>query len=81
MADNIHTLVEFTKKENFDKFIKLYFEIESNRLKNSVAEHIVYNWEEQPTQADLSTMPSDPMNEFSISETAEYAPIVEECPF
>lgn len=25
MADNIHTLVEFTKKENFDKFIKLYF--------------------------------------------------------
>lgn len=25
MADNIHNLVEFTKKENFDKFIKLYF--------------------------------------------------------
>ena len=25
MADNIHNLVEFTKKESFDKFIKLYF--------------------------------------------------------
>lgn len=33
-----------------DKFIKLHFEMESNRLKNSIAEHIVYNWEEDATQ-------------------------------
>ena len=32
-----------------DKFIKLHFEIESNRLKDSVAEHIVYNWEDPTT--------------------------------
>jgi hypothetical protein len=59
----------------------MYYEAETKRFKNYKAEHIVYNWEEQPTQADLSTMSSDPMNEFAISETAEYAPIVEECPF
>lgn len=81
-ATNVIEIVKCRDKGSAtDKFIKLYFEIESNRLKNSVAEHIVYNWEEQPTQVDLSTMPSDPMNEFAISETAEYAPIVEECPF
>lgn len=34
-----------------DKFIKLYFEIESNRLKDSIAEHIVYNWEDQTADA------------------------------
>ena len=33
-----------------DKFIKLYYEIESNRLKNSIAEHIAYNWQDEPTQ-------------------------------
>lgn len=81
-ATNVIEIVKCRDKGSAtDKFIKLYFEIESNRLKNSVAEHIVYNWEEQPTQVDLSAMPSDPMNEFAISETAEYAPIVEECPF
>lgn len=78
-------VVECIKMREFGEaeghIYKLYFESESRRLKNSVAESIHYNWEEQPTQADLSTMPSDPMNEFSISETAEYAPIVEECPF
>lgn len=33
-----------------DKFIKLYYEIESNRLKNSIAEHINYGWQDEPTQ-------------------------------
>lgn len=36
-----------------DKFIKLHFEIESNRLKDSIAEHIHYGWEETPTQVSL----------------------------
>ena len=38
-----------------DKFIKLHFEIESNRLKDSVAEHIVYNWEDPTTTVPLSS--------------------------
>lgn len=33
-----------------DKFIKLYYEIESNRLKNNIAEHIVYGWQDEPNQ-------------------------------
>ena len=31
-----------------DHFIKLWFEKESNRLKDSIAEHIVYGWEDPP---------------------------------
>ncbi len=34
-----------------DNFIKLYFEKESNRLKNSLAENIHYNWEESLNKA------------------------------
>lgn len=37
-----------------DHFIKLYFEKESNRLKNSVAEHVIYGWQEEPTQATIT---------------------------
>lgn len=33
-----------------DKFVKLYYEIESNRLKNSIAEHIVYGWQDEPNE-------------------------------
>lgn len=37
-----------------DHFINLYFEMESNRLKNSIAENIHYGWEEEPVQQSLA---------------------------
>ena len=37
-----------------DHFINLYFEIESNRLKNSIAENLHYGWEDQPVQQQIS---------------------------
>ena len=48
-----------------DKFIKLHFEMESNRLKNSIAEHIIYGWQEEPTQVHIE------YNESSESEPIE----------
>lgn len=77
-------VVEWCKSRSYgvvDYLVGMYYETETKRFKNYKAEHIVYNWEEQPTQVDLSTMSSDPMNEFSIRESVEYVPIVEECPF
>lgn len=77
-------VVEWCKSRSYgvvDYLVGMYYESETKRFKNYKAEHIIYNWEEQPAQVDLATMPSDPMNEFSISETAKYASIVEECPF
>lgn len=40
-----------------DKFIKLFFEMESNRLKNDIAENIQYGW--NPENAQQSVMPQD----------------------
>ena len=31
-----------------DRFIHLYFELESNRLKNNISENIIYNWCDEP---------------------------------
>ena len=47
-------IVEVIKHREFGEaeghIYKLYYEPESRRLKNSVAEHIIYNWQNEPTQ-------------------------------
>lgn len=79
-ATNVIEIVKCRDKGSAtDKFIKLYFEIESNRLKNSVAEHIVYNWEEQPSQG---TLPIEPNEEFRVDPWESVSDVVEdEVPF
>lgn len=53
-------VVEVIKHREFGEaeghIYKLYFEPESRRLKNSIAEHIHYGWEEEPVQTDLNYM-------------------------
>lgn len=36
-----------------DHLVGMYFEMESRRLKNTVAEHIVYGWQEEPEQESM----------------------------
>lgn len=36
-----------------DHLVGMYYEVESRRLKNSVAEHIVYGWQEEPQQVTI----------------------------
>ena len=47
-------IVEVIKHREFGEaeghIYKLYYEPESRRLKNSVAEHIIYGWQDEPTQ-------------------------------
>lgn len=40
-----------------DHFIKMYFEMESNRLRNDMYEHIAYGWQDPPVQQPLITIP------------------------
>ena len=56
------------------KIVKLWFEIESNRLKSDPYEVITYNWQEQATQANLDgigDMPNYEIDGFSFTPTAE----------
>ena len=52
-----------------DLLVGMYYEMESRRLKNSIAEHIVYGWQEEPNvyeqQQDesQSTMPFNPFED------------------
>lgn len=65
-------IVEVIKQREFGEaeghIYKLYYEPESRRLKNDVAEHIIYGWQDQSSQASL------------ISENTAFTPVVEADP-
>lgn len=52
-----------------DHLVGMYYEMESRRLKNSIAEHIVYGWQEEPNVYEQpqgepqSTMPFNPFED------------------
>lgn len=52
-----------------DLLVGMYYEMESRRLKNSIAEHVVYGWQEepnvyeQPQDESQSTMPFNPFED------------------
>lgn len=52
-----------------DHLVGMYYEMESRRLKNSIAEHIVYGWQEEPNvyeqhkDESQSTMPFNPFED------------------
>lgn len=62
------SVLEVAKNRQFgvvDHLVGMYYEPESRRLKNSIAEHIVYGWEEAPTQVEFPTSDDEfPHNEF-----------------
>lgn len=65
-------VVEVIKQREFGEaeghIYKLYFEPESRRLKNSIAEHIHYNWEDPTTEAPLPTTEDEfAVNDFESS--------------
>lgn len=65
-------VVEWCKNRSYgivDYLVGMYYEVETKRFKNSVAEHIVYGWEEEPIQQSLT-------DEFSSipTEFESYAP-------
>ena len=54
-----------------DHLVGMYYEMESRRLKNSIAEHVVYGWQEepnvyeQPKDETQSAMPFNPFEDTS----------------
>ena len=52
-----------------DLLVGMYYEMESRRLKNSIAEHVVYGWQEEPNvyeqsqDESQSTMPFNPFED------------------
>jgi len=53
---NFDSVVEVCKNRAFgivDYLVGMFYEVESRRLKNTVSEHIIYGWQEQPVQQEL----------------------------
>lgn len=47
-----------------DYLVGMYYEPESRRLKNSIAEHIIYGWQEMPTQLQMPSPNDFTYNDF-----------------
>ena len=63
-------IIEVAKNRQFgvvDHLVGMFFEPESRRLKNSIAEHIVYGWEEAPTQVAMPMEDEFAVNDFESS--------------
>lgn len=61
------TVIEVSKDRQLgvtDFLVGLYYEPESRRLKNSVAESVMYGWYEEPTQSSLL----EPTGEFAVED-------------
>ena len=68
------SIVEVAKDRQFgivDYFAGMYYEQESRRLKNSIAEHIVYGWYDQPTQINFDYSSNDAINAFESHQNID----------
>lgn len=74
------SVIEICKNRSYgvvDTLVGLYFEPESRRLKNSVAEHIVYGWAEEPVQqtfTEVSKVAEPSYDPLSPSDETDEAP-------
>lgn len=78
-------IVEVIKQREFGEaeghIYKLYYEPESRRLKNSIAENIHYGWEEQPSQQAIPYYQPEIANEVHGAVMPFDAPDESESPF
>ena len=66
------SVIEICKNRSLgilDYFVGMYYEIESRRLKNSISEHIIYGWEDNPIEQRLSDNISFPFEPNHGEET------------
>lgn len=66
------TVLEVAKNRQFgivDYLVGMYYEIESRRLKNSIAEHIIYGWQEESEQQKF--LESNQNNDLQIDDDFE----------
>lgn len=82
---NYSSVLEVAKNRQMgivDHLVGMYYEAETRRLKNSIAETIHYGWEEEPIQqtVDFSTMDIEPNYDF-MSSGSSNVDSDDECPF
>ena len=64
-----------------DLLVGMYFEVESRRLKNDVAEHIVYGWNEEYTQTSITPIQREVISSQEEDPLGATSNVEEEDPF
>ena len=55
-----------------DFLVGLYYEPETRRIKNNVAENIVYGWQEQPVQTEIEDIPEPIYNGYNFDNETRF---------
>lgn len=69
--------IEVCKNRMFgvvDYLVGMYYEIESRRFKNTMEEHIIYGWQEQPKQFSFGYVEKDDNRTMPFEESYDDAP-------
>ena len=64
-------VVEWCKNRSYgvvNYLVGMYYEVETKRFKNSIAEHIVYGWYDNPTQIDFDYSSNDAIDAFESQQ-------------
>jgi archaellum biogenesis ATPase FlaH len=72
-------VLEVAKNRQFgvvDHLVGLYYEQESRRLKNSIAEHIIYGWQEEPVQQPMFVKTEEEQQSIDDAPSAGYTDYV-----
>ena len=78
---NYSNIIEVAKNRQLgivDHLVGMYYEMESRRLKNSVAEYVVYGWQDEPTQM---TTDIDQPHYSVIDNNEDFLSQTDEAPF
>lgn len=86
MNSGTTNIVEVIKHREFGEaeghIYKLFYEPESRRLKNSIAENVIYGWAEEPTQQTIDYSEPQPQQEQRVQEYDPFGqPLEGDAPF
>lgn len=72
---NYSSVIEVCKNRQFgvvDYLVGMYYEPESRRLKNSIAENIIYGWQEEPIQQEMNVESQDDIDSSYVGLSSEF---------
>lgn len=81
---NYSNIVEVAKNRQMgivDHLVGMYYEVESRRLKNDIAEHTIYGWQDDAMQSEIAVEMTETINPISYQDNTDFLNQTDSVPF
>ena len=81
---NYSNIVEVAKNRQMgivDHLVGMYYEVESRRLKNDIAEHTIYGWQDDAMQSEITEEMTETINPISYQDNTDFLNQTDSVPF